>query len=264
MKNGAAPHRLRTLPAFNRRRRLFLHLHVGAAVLDVHGVSFEEFVMSGQPDGDVKSGAKPQGASGDSADALWKAAAGCAAGNPALTQALAAVEKDFRLWAGRLLGEVDFNDFGSTMHEKPHCLRVLLLALLEASLSGGAEALSHSLAAAAVFHDARREDDDLDTGHGKRASLYYERFCRERGFTPDAAASKTMAFHDLSDMIGFGAVAADGTLPPHAAECLRFFKDADALDRYRFGASGLDPAYLRTPEARRLMSFAAAINGVQL
>lgn len=205
-----------------------------------------------------------KGPAATDADSLWSAAQAAAEEDERLSAALAEIEPEFRLWAGRLMTEVAFNDFGSTMHEKPHCLRVLLLALLEAALAGAGPALRHSLAAAAIFHDSRREDDDLDTGHGKRASLYYERFCRERGIEPDAAASKTMAFHDLSDLIGFGAAAADPALPAHAAACLRFFKDADALDRYRFGRWGLDPAYLRTPEAKRLMPFAAALNGVDL
>ena len=42
----------------------------------------------------------------------------------------------------------------------------------------------------------------------------------------------------------------------------QIFKDADALDRYRFGPDGLDPSYLRRPAATRLMRAARRLNGL--
>lgn len=38
--------------------------------------------------------------------------------------------------------------------------------------------------------------------------------------------------------------------------CIRFFKDADALDRFRLGPNALDAKYLRTEQAKKMLDFA--------
>lgn len=156
-----------------------------------------------------------------------------------------------------LLTEIDFNDFGGSVHEKPHALRVLLFSLL----IGGLEALDKAdltrLAIAAVFHDSRREDDDLDTGHGMRASLHYAAWAEVQGLAPDPLVRHALAFHDLPDMLGCGIA-----VEPKMRLITQIFKDADALDRYRFGLDGLDPSYLRRPASKRLMRAARELNGL--
>ena len=37
------------------------------------------------------------------------------------------------------------------------------------------------------------------------------------------------------------------------------FKDADALDRWRLGNHGLDPKYLRTPQAKAMVEYSRGI-----
>ena len=167
----------------------------------------------------------------------------------------------FRTARRKLFDEVDYNDTGTDMHAKAHAERVLLFALLLGSMEAPAADQSDcldALAAAAVFHDARREDDDLDAGHGLRAAQYCRRFHESRGLPVPEAACVITAFHDLDDLIGCGAIAAR-PLPAWSKTAYLIFKDADALDRYRFGPDQLDAAYLRTASARRLAAFAASL-----
>lgn len=156
-----------------------------------------------------------------------------------------------------LLTQIDFNNFGGTIHEKPHALRVLLLALLIGALEPLEGPDLERLALCAVFHDSRREDDDLDTGHGMRASLHYAGWAKAQGEVPDPVVRHTIAFHDLDDIIGCGLA-----VEPEKRRITQIFKDADALDRYRFGLDGLDPSFLRRPASKRLMRAAQVLNGL--
>lgn len=168
----------------------------------------------------------------------------------------------FEAAASRLRDEVVFEDFGGDMHAKAHAERVLLFALLlgAMALRGRPEAADclECLAVAAIFHDARRENDDLDTGHGLRAANYCRAFFAERGLPAPEAACVVMAFHDLDDMLGRGAFLARD-LPDWGVLAYELFKDADALDRFRFGPDALDRAFLRTACARKLVPFAASL-----
>ena len=141
---------------------------------------------------------------------------------------------------GKRLNEIEYTDFGGDCHEKPHAARVLVFSLL----IGAAEALPaedlERLALASVYHDSRRENDDLDTGHGMRASFYYAAQMREANVEPDALVQHALAFHDLDDMLGCGLA-----VEPKKRLLTQIFKDADALDRYRFGADALDMRFLR-------------------
>lgn len=163
-----------------------------------------------------------------------------------------AVQTDYKRWAGFLEKQVIFSFQGSAQHTKAHCARVLLFALLIAEKRDLPPEEREVLCAAAVFHDSRRQDDWLDTGHGARAAGYYQKFCETGGLAYDARASRIMAFHDLDDIQGEAALKdlTDGVL------LYRIFKDADALDRFRLGPNGLDLQYLRTNEARELVGFA--------
>lgn len=185
-----------------------------------------------------------------------------------------AVGRLFVEQADFLYSQVNFNMPDSPLHAKAHCERVLLHAL-----ATGAEELGTDdregleiLAHAAVFHDTRREDEYLDTGHGARAAVYYEQFCRESGgkvkFHPEAAY--LMRYHDLDDKVGIEAVRRDfGPEGKYGNACQKdadrtarveklyaIFKDADALDRWRLGRWGLDVKYLRTPSARNRVNTA--------
>lgn len=169
------------------------------------------------------------------------------------------VSADFCKWREMMYSRVDFNMADSLIHARPHCERVLLHALTigKQMLPDDSRALT-ALAHAAVFHDTRRLDDYLDTGHGARAALYYKQFCEAN---PDVEclpeAVYAMRYHDLADGIGIEAIKRDfGADADRAADIFRIFKDADALDRWRLGHNGLDPRYLRTDAARSMTDFA--------
>jgi hypothetical protein len=103
---------------------------------------------------------------------------------------------------------------------------------------------------AAVLHDTRRESDGVDEGHGRRAAAWVRRRC--------AQGLDTLA-DDQVDAVAYCVqwhVPADGHAPLLTAE-LACLKDADSLDRVRFGM--LDARYLRTPPARVLVPVATAL-----
>ena len=168
----------------------------------------------------------------------------------------------FSKWATFLHEMVDFIMPDSLFHAAPHCERVLLYALIigEKILGNNPEALE-TLAHAAIFHDTRRLDDYLDTGHGARGAVHYEQQCREDSslkFHPESVY--LMRYHDLDDEIGIKAISSHFSQGKELPLTLySIFKDADALDRWRLGPRGLDPRYLRTKEARQMTEFSRNI-----
>ena len=86
--------------------------------------------------------------------------------------------------------------------------------------------------------------------------------CGALGLKFDERVFFIMAYHDRHDREGEAAIRSNF---PDAAENVirlyRIFKDANALDRFRFGPEELDEAYLRTREARALIPFAKLLNG---
>lgn len=69
---------------------------------------------------------------------------------------------------------------GGAIHFRPHWARVLMLALTMGDAAGLSDTDLDALAAAAVFHDSRRKNPYLDTGHGDRAAHYYADFCAQQ------------------------------------------------------------------------------------
>lgn len=162
-------------------------------------------------------------------------------------------------WASYMWDNVDFNMPESRIHALPHCERVLLHALRIADRLFPADGeAAEILAHASVFHDTRRLDEYLDTGHGARAAVNYEDFCRKNsGLTFHREAVYLMRYHDLDDCKGIEAIRRDfGSDAPRVELLYAIFKDSDALDRWRLGSLGLDPRYLRTAPARSDIDFA--------
>ncbi len=162
------------------------------------------------------------------------------------------VREDYERWSDFLRRRVRFNDVGSTIHTRGHCARVLLFALLIADRMGLPQAERDALGAAAVFHDSRRLDDGYDVGHGARAAAYYRGFCARHGLPFDERTAGVMAWHDRDDYLGEEALA----YLPKGVLLYRIFKDADALDRFRFADEGPDLSMLRTREGKDLVAFA--------
>ena len=155
----------------------------------------------------------------------------------------------FERWRRFLLREVTFSHSESVCHTTEHVERVLLFALLLGrELEVPSEDLD-ALALCAVFHDTRRHDDDLDVGHGDRAAAYYREYETERGRTPDDRVARIIARHDRRDEVSEEKFREEGA-DDETLLLYRIFKDADAIDRCRFGPKALNERYLRTSAAR--------------
>ncbi len=186
--------------------------------------------------------------------------------------------QDFYLrWLAFMNADLQPWTTGGAIHFRPHWARVLMLALALGDVRGLADADMEALAMAAIFHDSRRKNPYLDTGHGARAAKYYLQFCREnqegalrrtpagRKIRFDPRAYLVIRWHDRHDGCGFEAIGralCENRLPEAGIEdlqaatlaaigapatsadiadledILRIFKDADALDRVRLG--GMD------------------------
>lgn len=160
-------------------------------------------------------------------------------------------------WQRYMRDNVVFNMPDSPIHAMSHCERVLAHALsMAAELFEGDEDAITALAHAAIFHDTRRQDDYLDTGHGARAAVYYKAYCDSHpDLNYDERAALLMRYHDLDDELGVKAIERRWGIDTPESRRVRamysIFKDADALDRWRLGRYGLDPKFLRTDAAAR-------------
>lgn len=162
-------------------------------------------------------------------------------------------------WTEYMESNLSFNLANSEIHTKGHSERVLLYALLIGErMAGNTKTDLCILAHAAIFHDTCRQDDFLDVGHGARAASYYMKYCEQN---KDLVFLKTayliMKYHDWNDEVGMEAIV--NACPEDKEQAIRLygiFKDADALDRFRLGANGLDTRSLRTSEAMLLVDFA--------
>lgn len=172
------------------------------------------------------------------------------------------VRQMFETYLPLLYAGVRFTMPESPVHAMPHCERVLLhaLTIAHSELPGDKDA-AEILALASVFHDTRRFDDYIDAGHGARAAVYYEDYCKSHPEIPyHSAAGMIMRYHDMADNQGIEAIGKQ--YPTDAARVKKLyaiFKDADALDRFRLGDDGLDPNYLRTESSKKMIDSARAL-----
>ncbi len=147
-----------------------------------------------------------------------------------------------------LCREVHFSWAGSLHHTYRHCARVLLFTLVIGTAEQVTESLVYDAALSAVFHDSRRQDDGYDVGHGLRAARYYRQYALAHDHPFSGPVYAAIALHDRDDAL---AINHFHHLPDEKdyLTVWRLLKDADALDRLRFGDAALDPRYLRTETA---------------
>ena len=158
----------------------------------------------------------------------------------------------FERWRRFLERELTFSHTESVCHTTEHVERVLLFALLLGrELEVSSEDLD-ALALCSVFHDTRRHDDDLDVGHGDRAAAYYREYAAAHNLNLDERVARIVARHDRQDRISEEKFREEGA-DDETLLLYRIFKDADAIDRYRFGPKALNERYLRTSAARNLL-----------
>lgn len=144
-------------------------------------------------------------------------------------------------------------DFSQTAdaHGPEHAARVLLLTLTLAELQGLSARDRKVLATAAIFHDTCRPDDREDITHGSAAKTYYQSVSA----SPDPFVSFLCEYHCRPDAEGYHEIINNRALSKDRTRARRLFdtfKDADALDRVRFGLNNLDLHQLRFPVSKSL------------
>ncbi len=152
-----------------------------------------------------------------------------------------------------LVPEADWFVNESWAHGTPHMMRVLInVGILARLLENQGHSINiEALEQAAVIHDLKREGDDAeDQGHGRRAGdwLWVNKNIKP---TLDAEtrrlASGIAHYHSIDDR------------PHEENKEIMTFKDADALDRYRFGRGALNWDYIRLPDLAHAVGAVARI-----
>lgn len=172
------------------------------------------------------------------------------------------IMKKYFYWFNYMNKNIEFSLDKSVFHTKKHSARVLLLSLQIGYLSNFKEDELDSLALCAIFHDSRRLDDSIDTGHGERAAVYYKEYCKTHSLLFNEKVFYTIKYHDLSDNLFLLEMQNNKIIDESYVKLFDIFKDADALDRFRFGLNGLKLSYLRTNESFKLINLAKDLNGL--
>ena len=142
--------------------------------------------------------------------------------------------------------EIEFTQ-DSNDHSKLHCLRVLFYALLIAEDLKLSEVERHILAQACIFHDAGRNNDEEDSEHGKYSYEIFKNMFFERN-----DIKFLLEYHCKDDKEAFKYLKSSNIDDKHKIKKMfKILKDADALDRVRFGIKGLDTKYLRFEESKK-------------
>ena len=145
-------------------------------------------------------------------------------------------------------------------HDAEHTLRVLLDALLLVQVQGIAltKKESHQLCDAILYHDIGRINDEVDDSHGaKSKDIYYDA-------APEcnSATAFLIEYHCLDDRKALADLKASNIRNKERVWLLyTILKDADALDRVRFGMRAVDPKYFRNEMAHKLLPTAQSCVG---
>jgi len=142
------------------------------------------------------------------------------------------------------------------IHGVSHIRRTLLLALLMAYLDKLSNQQTRLLAYASVYHDIGREHDGKDDYHGydsyqKATAL---RLLKKLSEKEVRIVRELIERHAIDDTIAFALDTVAADIQDEVWFLLRYFKDADNLDRVRI--YDLNIEYLRTDIARKMPSVA--------
>ena len=155
---------------------------------------------------------------------------------------------------------------GHSDHDKLHTARVLFLAL--AIIQTGKIKLNPrgltQLSTAIIFHDIGRKHDDIDHGHGKAGREIYEKTARS---SADPAVCFLIEYHCLDNKLAEEYLKSADAIRAKKRTWLLYqiLKDADALDRVRFGIYDLDVNHLRLPISHKLVPLAVtAVPGIKI
>ncbi len=148
------------------------------------------------------------------------------------------------------------NKCTSREHGAIHSLRVLFLA--HAIIQAGKIKLNarerKQLRTAISYHDIGRTNDREDAEHGTASRSIYERH------SSDPTVGFLIQYHCLDDQLAESALYKEGHISSKKRVWLLYqiLKDADALDRVRFGIQHLDINCLRLPISHKLVPLAVA------
>lgn len=140
-------------------------------------------------------------------------------------------------------------------HDGVHTLRVLFNALLLIRLQKiylEPEEMMQ-LCDGILYHDIGRTGDGVDEEHGKKSKQIYIKDTAEN----DPVISFLIEYHCVDDGIVRSVLDSLEVEEKDRIWLLyTILKDADALDRVRFGIRAIDPKYLRNPMAHKLIPVA--------
>lgn len=149
-------------------------------------------------------------------------------------------------------GKLDANESG---HDALHTLRVLFNALLLVEMDGImlSEEETQMLMDAVIYHDIGRTNDYVDDSHGKASRDIYAADRKPE----NPGTGFLIEYHCLDDAVARRDLEAL-SLPNIDRIWLLYtiLKDADALDRVRFGLRYLNPKYLRNDTAHKILPVA--------
>lgn len=157
----------------------------------------------------------------------------------------------------------DFLDFqiDDAEHGRLHTARVLLNALMIANETAMSEEDINRLCLACVLHDVGRDNNCEDSTHGTKSAEIYKNLAEHDKclFPYNETVEKLIRYHCLPDEVGKSAMSANEWM------LYDIIKDADALDRVRFGIRDLDINQLRTETAKSMVMIAnLSVGGLQL
>ena len=145
-------------------------------------------------------------------------------------------------------------------HDAEHTLRVLFDALLLVQVQGIAltKNESHQLCDAILYHDIGRTNDDVDDSHGAKSNDIYHDAVPEC----NSATAFLIEYHCLDDRKALADLKASNIRNKERVWLLyTILKDADALDRVRFGMRAVDPKYFRNEITHKLLPTAQSCVG---
>jgi HD superfamily phosphodiesterase len=143
------------------------------------------------------------------------------------------------------------------LHGINHTKRVLFFVELLTALGNLAESERDILSLAAVYHDIGRTNDGVDPGHGYASFMKSNEMDLIKTDIPEDynTVKYLIETHCINDREAFGLVKNYALQEPDRAErLLKFFKDADGLDRVRI--NDLNPGMLRLPISKELVQMA--------
>lgn len=158
-------------------------------------------------------------------------------------------------------------------HNKEHMLRVLFLGLLMVTRECPEIHLNdkdvHTLAISLSLHDIGRNNDTDDTEHGIESYNIFNKNFKKitkmgKEYYNDDWIKFLMEYHCKDDKLALGEIKNMNLNFAERIKLISFYnilKDADALDRVRFGIKCLDVNYLRLKNSIKYVLFANQLKG---